>query len=151
MCHYWNDFINSCVVNLNEYESKSDRPLLIANCFTIELFTMCPVLVRGTHFHKDCHRRGVLFLSEALILGKHYIVQINGDNGHTGYLICSKYSWFAVKQYLNCYKNYIKPQWINSSPAEKRLECHILAEKRVDPTHISVSHHKHRQWDIGTH
>ena len=37
---------------------------------------------------------------------------------------------------------YIKPQWINSSPAEKRLECHILAEKRVDPTHISVSHHK---------
>ena len=51
-------------------------------------------------------------LSEALafILGKHYIVQINVDNGHTGYLICSKYSWFAVKQYLNCYKNYIKPQ-----------------------------------------
>ena len=23
-----------------------------------------------------------------------------------------------------------------------QLECHILAEKRVDPTHISVSHHK---------
>ena len=61
MCHYWNDFTNSCVMNSNEYESKSDRPLLIANCFTIELFTMCPVLVRGTHFHKDCHRRGVLF------------------------------------------------------------------------------------------
>ena len=69
-------------MNLNEYESKSDRPLLIANCFTIELFTMCPVLVRGTHFHKDCHRRGVLFWSEALILGKHYIVQMSCDNGH---------------------------------------------------------------------
>ena len=54
----------------------------------------------------------VCCLSEALafMLGKHYIVQINVDNGHTGYLICSKYSWFVVKQYLNCYKNYITPQ-----------------------------------------
>ena len=69
-------------MNSNEYESKSDRPLLITNCFTIELFTVCPVLVRGTHFHKDCHRRGVLFLSEALILREHYSVHIDGDNGY---------------------------------------------------------------------
>ena len=66
----------------NGFGFKSDRPLLIANCCTIKLFTMCPVFVRSTHFHKDCHRRGVLFWSEALILRKHYSVQIDVNNGH---------------------------------------------------------------------
>ena len=57
MCHYWNDFNK---FTWNEFGFKSDRPLLIANCCTIKLFTMCPVLVRSTHFHNDYHRRGVL-------------------------------------------------------------------------------------------
>ena len=43
---------------------------------------------------------------------------------------------------------YIKPQWINSSPAEKRLECHILAEKRVDPTHTIVVFSLLGSWPI---
>ena len=92
-------------MNLNEYESKSDRPLLIANCFTIELFTMCPVLVRGTHFHKDCHRRGVLFWSEALILRKHYSVQINGNNGHLlfeAHHYCELFRGYAVFAPCGC-------------------------------------------------
>ena len=79
MCHYWNDFDK---FTWNEFGFKSDRPLLIGNCCTIRLFTMCPVLVRSTHFHNDYHRRGVLFWSEALILRKHYGVQIDANNGH---------------------------------------------------------------------